>query len=151
MTVNSVASKNAIAVRTSSSGVGRDDAQVGRPPQQRDLLAQPAPDLAVLGRGQPRVVEPREQDGAAAQRDERRPPAGLGRVGGEDRRDREPADERVELRVGPAQPAQPGDRVGDRVVEDAVARGALAPAQRPDPAARLGQVDQPEVEREGAR
>ena len=85
-TVNSVASKNAIAVRTSSSGVGRDDAQVRGPPQERDLLAQPAPDLAVLDGRQARVVESVEQDGAAAQRDERRPPAGLGRVRGQDRR-----------------------------------------------------------------
>ena len=42
------------------------------------------------------------------------------------------------------------DRVGDRVVEDAVARGSLATAERTHPAVRLGQVDQREVEREGA-
>ena len=125
-----------------------DDAQVGRPPQQRDLLAQAAPDLAVVGRGQPRVVQPGEQHRAAAERDERRPAARLGRVGGEDRRDDEPGDQRVELRVRPAQPPQPGDRVRHRIVEDAVARRPLAPSQRPHPAARLGQVDEAEVERE---
>ena len=69
-------------------------------------------------------------------------------MGGEDGPDGQPPDERVELGVGPPQPAQPGDGVGDRVVEDAVARRPLAPAQGPDPTARLGQVDQPEVERE---
>ena len=37
----------------------------------------------------------------------------------------------------------------DRIVEHAIARGPLAPAQRPHPATRLGQVDQPEIEREG--
>ena len=42
--------------------LGRDGAQVGGPPQQRDLLAQAAADLAVLGGRQPRVVEPLEQD-----------------------------------------------------------------------------------------
>ena len=40
--------------------------------------------------------------------------------------------------------------VGDRVVEDAVAGGSLATAKGPDPGVRLGQVDQGEVEREGA-
>ena len=78
------------------------------------------------------------------------PPARLGRVRGQDRADRQPADERVELRVGPAEPAQAGDRIGDRIVEHAIPRRPLAPAQRPHPAARLGQVDQPEIEREGA-
>ena len=39
-----------------------DDAQVRGPPQQRDLLAQLAPELAVLGRGQARVVGARQQD-----------------------------------------------------------------------------------------
>ena len=38
--------------------------------------------------------------------------------------------------------------MGDRIVEHAIARGPFAPAQRPHPAARLGQVDQPEIERE---
>ena len=54
------------------------------------------------------------------------------------------------LGVLPPQAAQPGDGVGDRVGEDPVACGALASTQRPDPAARLGQIDEAEIEREGA-
>ena len=63
----------------------RDGAQVGGAPQERDLLAQAPPDLAILRRRQARVVQPLEQDRAAPQGDERRPPAGLGRMGGEHR------------------------------------------------------------------
>ncbi len=126
-----------------------DEAQIRGPPQQRDLLAQAAADLAILRWRQAWIVEPGEEHGAAAERDERGPPAGLGRVCGEDRPDREPADERVELLVGPAEPAQADDGMGDRIVEHAIPRGPFTPAQRPYPAARLGQVDQPEIQREG--
>ena len=70
-------------------------------------------------------------------------------MGGEDRPDREPGDEGVELRVGPPEPAQARDGVRHRIVEDPVARGTLAPAQRPDTTARLGEVDEPEIEGEG--
>ena len=125
-----------------------DDAQVGGPPQQRDLLAQPAPRLAVLRRREPGIVESREEDGAASERDERRPASRLGRVGGEDGPDRQPTDEGIELGIRPAEPAQPGHRIRHRIVEDAVARRALAPAQGADATTRLGQVDQPEIERE---
>ena len=151
MTVNSVASKNAIAVRTSSSGVGL----TMRRSEVRHRSVISSRSRRRISRSsdgrQPRVVEPCQQDGTATQRDERRPAAGLGRVRGQDRRDDEPADQRIELRVRPAEAAQPGDRVGDRIVEDPVARRALAPPQRPDATARLGQVDEAEVEREGAR
>ena len=147
--MNSVASKNAIAVRTSSSGVGATVAQVGGPPQERDLLAQPAADVTILGRGQARVVEPLEQRRAATKRDERGPAPRLGRMGGEDQA-RPPArpSSVVEFRFRPAGAAQVGDRLGDRVVEDAVARRPLATTQRPDAAARLDEVDELEVERE---
>ncbi len=69
-------------------------------------------------------------------------------MGGEDGPDGEPPDERIELGVRPAQAAQAGDGVGDRVVQDAVTRRPLAPAQGPDATPCLGQVDEPEVERE---
>ena len=46
--------------------------------------------------------------------------------------------------------AQRADGLGHRIVEDAVARGPLAAPERPDPPARLDEVDQLEVEREGA-
>jgi hypothetical protein len=69
-------------------------------------------------------------------------------MGGQDRRHGEALDERVELAIGTTKPAQPAHRVADRVVEDAVARRSLAPAQCPYPSVRLRQVDQAEVERE---
>ena len=146
--MNSVASNTAIAVRTSSRGSGATSAQVRRPPQQRDLLAQTAPDLAVLGGGQARVVEALQEPGAAPQRHERGPAAGLGRVRGEDWADAQARQHLVELGLVVTGPAQLGDRIGHRVVEEAVARGPLAAAERPDPAARLGEVDELEVERE---
>ena len=129
----------------------RDDRpQVGGAPQDRDLLAQPAPDLAVLGRRQARIVESLEQRGEPPQRDKERPPAGLGRVRGEDRRDRQPLDRTVELVVGSTQPPQPADGVGERPVQHPGARGTCAPGQRADPLPLLGEVHQLEVEREGA-
>ena len=67
MTVNSVASKNAIAVRTSSSGAGLTIRRSDVRQRSGDLLAQPPPDLAILRRREPRVVEPGEEDGAAAE------------------------------------------------------------------------------------
>ena len=69
---------------------------------------------------------------------------------GQHRRDLEPGDQRVQLRVPAPEAAQPGDRVGDRVREHPVPRRALALSQSPHPAAGLGQVDQPEIEGEGA-
>ena len=110
-----------------------DDAQVRGPPQQRDLLAQPATDLAVLGRGQPRVVRSSQQDGAAPERDQRRPAAGLGRVRGQDRRDLEPGDQRVQLRVASAR-------------DGAARRSRRRPnpgAPRPAPRARAGAASAP--------
>ncbi len=67
---------------------------------------------------------------------------------GQDRRDLEPGDERIQFRLGAPEPAQPGDRVGDRIRQDPVACRSLAATERPHPAAGLGQVDQPEIERE---
>ena len=69
-------------------------------------------------------------------------------MGGEDGPDRQPANEGIELGIRPAQPAQPGHRIGHRILEHAVARRPLPPAQGPDPTARLCQVDQPEIEPE---
>ncbi len=71
-------------------------------------------------------------------------------MGGQDRRDRDVRDDRVEVAIAPACASEPPHGVADRVVEDAVTRRPLAPAQRPHAAMRLGQVDEPEVERERA-
>ena len=128
--------------------LGRDGAQVGGPPQERDLLAQAPPDLAILRRRQTRVVEALEEGGAPSQRDEGGPPSGLGRMGGQDRRDAQAGQRGVQLGVGPAGGAQRRDRLGDRVVQEPVPCGALSPTKRPNAPARLGQVDELEVERE---
>ena len=101
-------------------------------------------------RRQSRVVQSREEHRAPAEREERRPPASLGRMRREHRGNRQAADERVELGVRPSEPTQAGDRVGHRVVEYPVARGPLAATECADPRAGLGQVDQPEVQPEGA-
>ncbi len=127
-----------------------DRPQVRRPPQEGDLLAEPAADFGILGRGQARVVQAGEQVAAAAQGDQDRPAAGFGRVGGEDRRDRQAGQLGIEGGVRPTQRAQSPDRLRHRIVEDAVAGGSLAATERPDAPARLGQVDQLEVEGEGA-
>ncbi len=127
---------------------GRHRPQVGRPPQERDLLAQAAADVAVLRPRQPRVVEPLEEQRAAAQRHERGPAPRLRRVRRQDERDRERPDERIEVFVGPSLLAELGDGLGQRVVEDAVPGGPLAASQRPHSPARLHQVHQLEVERE---
>ncbi len=128
----------------------RHDAQVGGAPEEGDLLAQSTTDLAILRRGQPRIVQPLEEVGAASQRQKGRPPAGFGRMRRQHRGDRQPAHEGVELGVRAAEPSQAGHRVGDRIVEDPVPRGALAPAQRPHPATRLGEIDEAEIQRECA-
>ena len=64
-----------------------DRAQPGGVPQDRDLLADPAPQVRVLVGRRERVVELVEQAADPAQRDEQRPPAGLGGVRGEHRVD----------------------------------------------------------------
>jgi hypothetical protein len=69
---------------------------------------------------------------------------------GQDRTDGKAAHERIELRVRPPEPPQARDRIRHRIVEDAIAGRPLAAAQGAHPTARLGQVDQAEVEREGA-
>jgi hypothetical protein len=138
--------------------------QVGGPPQQRDLLTEPAPDVPILGRPDVTVGEPGEEPVDAAEGDEDRPATSFGRVGGEDRGDPEPVDGSPHVVVGRAAPAQPVDHRGEGVVrsfggcpDDAGAppRGAATPLpirapNRPDQLALLGEVDEPEVEAERA-
>ena len=116
---------------------GRHRAEVRGAPQQRDLLAQAAADLVVLRGGQPRVVEPFEEHGAAAQGDERRAAARLGRVRREDRRHAQPSrgarrDRRRRGRVGAAgrSPRRPNRRAA-RPARPARAGGASGPAPGP--------------------
>ena len=69
-------------------------------------------------------------------------------MGGQDRSDRQPGERRVERGVVAPGPPQRRDRLRHRIVEHPVACRALTSAQRPDATARLGQVDQLEVQRE---
>ena len=87
---------------------------------------------------------------AAAQGDEEGSPAGLGRVGGQDRRDGQAPDPSDDLRQAPSRAPHPADRLGHGIVEDPAPGGSLTPSQRPDPMPLLGQVDQLEVQRERA-
>jgi hypothetical protein len=70
-------------------------------------------------------------------------------VRGEDGRDAEAGQRRIEIRVRATGASEPGEGLCDRVVKIAVAGGPLATTQGPDPAARLGEVDQLEVQGEG--
>ena len=128
---------------------GRHGTEVGGAPQERDLLAQSAADLAILRGREARVVQALQQPGAAAQGDQGRPPAGLGRVRGEDQGDGEPSEQLVESAIVGAAAAQRDHGLRHGIVEDAVACRAFATAECPDPATRLGQVDQLEVQGEG--
>jgi hypothetical protein len=125
-----------------------DDPGVGRAPQDRHLLAQPATDLAVLARRQARVVEPLQQIRGPAQGDKDGAAPGLGRVGREDRLDLQPSDERGETRRSAGPAAQERNRLGDRIVEGAVARRSRPATQHPHPMTLLGEVHEPEVEPE---
>ena len=82
--MNSVSSKNAIAVRTSSSGVGATARRSAV--RHRSVISSRSRRRTSRSSAgvEARVVEPLEQPRSAAQGDEHRPPAGLGRVGGED-------------------------------------------------------------------
>src|SRR4029077_14465289 len=75
----------------------RNGTKSGSSPQERDLLTQAAPQIAVLVGGELRVVDAFQQAVAAPEGDEERPPSGFGRVGRENRLDSKPADEPHDL------------------------------------------------------
>ena len=92
-------------------GEGRSDlverrdggrAQVGRPPQQGDLLAEAAPDVAVVRGTDVRLGEAPEEAVDAAQGDEHGPPPSLGGVSRQDRRDPQAADRGDDVLLGGA-------------------------------------------------
>ncbi len=140
--------------------------QVGGPPQQRDLLAQTAADIAVLGGSDVSIGQPGEEPVDTAERDEDRPPAGLGRMRGEDRRDPQPVQRHPDVVVGCPGAPQPVDGGGQRVVgplaggtgtraaRPAVRRApatfAIRSPRGPNQLALLGEVDEAEIEAEGA-
>ena len=150
-TPKSVSSKKVIAVRTSSSGA-RACGRTGAVCHSRASSSRSSRVASACSAGRAaQVLAPLEQTGAAAQGQERGAPAGLGGVGGQDRRQAQPREARVQ--GGLVQPPRPQVRDGldQRVAHDAARRLALAGAQRPHALALLGQVDQLEEEGEGAR
>ena len=121
-----------------------------RPPEDRDLLAQPSPQLGVLLWRQAAVVEPLHERGAAVQREEEGPPAGLRRMRREDRGDREPLQMCAQGRTRRLLAGQLGERPGGRAFDARAASRSRTAAQGPHPMALLGEVGELEVEREGA-
>jgi hypothetical protein len=58
-------------------------------------------------------------------------------------------EDRIEIGIATVAASQPGDGLGDRVVEQSVASRAFAPAEGPYTGTSLGQVHKLEVQREG--
>src|SRR3972149_1424366 len=94
--------------RAAAGGAGRAPGEwarphgpeAGRAPQDGDLLAQPAADVAVFVGRQAKVVQPLEQSPTAPQGDEEGAPSRLGRGGGEDGGGGQPSDDRYRIRSG---------------------------------------------------
>ncbi len=121
------------------------------PPQGDELLAQDLVGRALLLRGRGVEVEGAQHLGDAGELGEDRPPLGLGRVGGEDRHDQEPVEERLRLLRGGSGLAQLAHPRPDRLEgrEAGRVRLALAPAQHADALLLLRQVHELEVRGEG--
>ncbi len=123
-------------------------AQRRGPPQQRDLLAEAAPDVGVLVRGDALVIEVVDEAEDAAQGHEHRATPGLGRMRRQHEADGEVGDELlVAGRVVLAQ--EPPHGLLDGAFLAARAGGARTLADAPHAVLLLGQVRQVEVEAEG--
>ena len=146
---------NRVSSKTASCGPDlverrrRDGAHLARVPQQRDLLAQPAPQVGVLVGRRVRVVEGVEQPPDPALGDQQRAATRLRGMRGEDRVDLDPREQLPD--AGPAAaPREPLDRLADGVVDRPSARPPRTRPQHADALPLLGQVDELEVEGEGA-
>ena len=148
MTVNSVASKNAIAVRTSSSGVGlttrRSDVRhrivISSRRRRRTSRSSDGVSRGSSSRASSTAHRP-----SATSVVRRRASVGWAVKTGATTSRATSASSSASVRPSRRNPATAS---ASESAEDAVARRALAPPQRPHPAARLGQVDEPEIERE---
>ena len=148
-TVNRVSSKNASAVRTSSSGVGAPPRRSRGAPQERDLLAQAAAEVGDPRRGESRVVEALEQPPASAAARRAASVAGPrwdGRSGPGGPRPHEPGP-RSRRRARSPRAARPPRRATRR---RPALRATRARRERPYALPLLGEVDELEVERERA-
>jgi hypothetical protein len=120
------------------------DPQLRGPPQQVDVLAQPAARLGAVGRARPLVVDHAEQLADPAQRRHHGPAAGLGGMRGQ----HQVHAQFLEV-CGPRVAGQLGHGGGERLAHRLGPGVALA--QHPDALVLLGQVGQVEVHGEGAR
>src|SRR5262245_10622765 len=109
-------------------------------PQQRDLLAQPAPDVSILGAREAWVVELVQQPVATPEREQQGSATGVGGVRGEHQADLQPLSMR----------AAGLERGVDRALQHASWRGSALLAQPSDPLLLLRQVGQLEIQAEGA-
>ena len=148
--MNSVASKKAIAVRTSSSGAGltmrrsevRHRSVISS--RSRRRISRSSDGVRRGSSSAPRRIAQRRSATSVVRR---RASVGCAVRTGETSSRAISASSSASVRPSRRSPAIASATESG---EDPVACRALAPAQRPDPAARLGQVDQPEIEREGA-
>ena len=124
------------------------DPELRGPPQQVDVLAQPAAGLGALGCPGPLVVGNAKQLADPAQHRHYRPAAGLGGVRGQHQVHAQFVEQLEQLSV-PGVAAQLGHGGGQRLADRLAAGVALA--QLPDALVFLGQVGQVEVHGEGAR
>src|SRR6185369_3762979 len=133
--------------------------QIGGPPQEGDLLAEAAPRVAILVGDDLAIREPAEETLDAAERDQDRPAAGLGRMRGQDRADPEASELGFDRGVAETRSAEPLDGRAERIVgrptagrRGAPAGGALTcpvgPTSLANQLALLGQVHEPEIEAE---
>ena len=147
--MNSVASKNAIAVRASSSGVGatarrsdmRHRSVISSRSRRRTSRSSDGVRRGSSSRSS-RAAQRRSATSAVRRR------ASVGWAVRTRVTDRRPSSSSISGSVRPAR-RERADGLGHRIVEDAVARRPLAAPERPDPAPRLDEVDELEVEREG--
>ncbi len=115
-------------------------AELGGPPQDRDLLAELAPQVPVHRGGDPRVIRPLQQTRDPAQRHQHGPPPRLRGVRGEHGRDPDRIQRLAHVR-SPQRGPHPRALRRPR-------RGACPPRRSPHAIPRLGQVDQLEVQPE---
>ena len=146
--MNSVASKNAIAVRTSSSGEGttvrRSEVRHRIVISSRSRRRIPSSSAGVR-RGSSSRSSSAASRRSATRSVRRRASVGCAVRTGEIA-SRSIA--RVEVGVGSTHAPQPADGVGKRAVQHPAARDTCAPGQGADPLPLLGEVHQLEVERE---
>jgi hypothetical protein len=128
---------------------GRVATQAGGVPQPGDLLAEPATDVDIVCGREPRIIQPVEEPVAAPERDEQRPPAGLGRMRREHERDREAFHQVGRARRRPVVAAELVDGGRDGARHDAARRRARAPIEPPHALLLLGEIRQLEVQAEG--